>query len=160
MRLLDIAYKKTSDKNYLDRAIAEYESLRLEMPNNSSILNNLAYILAENNEKLTEALRYAKQALEISPDNPGILDTYAYVLYKNEKYPEAAEYLQAALQQHEHYRIPPSAGIYEHLGMIKEKLGARAEALAAYEQALKTAAGRLPENQMQQIKTAIERVSN
>ena len=160
VRLLDIAYKKTSDKNYLDRAIAEYESLRLEMPNNSSILNNLAYILAENNEKLTEALRYAKQALEISPDNPGILDTYAYVLYKNEKYPEAAEYLQAALQQHEHYRIPPSAGIYEHLGMIKEKLGARAEALAAYEQALKTAAGRLPENQMQQIKTAIERVSN
>ncbi|MDD5064187.1 MAG: hypothetical protein PHQ35_05440 [Phycisphaerae bacterium] len=153
------AYAKTSDNNYLKKAIAEYESLLAEMPNNSDVLNNLAYMLAEENARLAEALEYAKRACEARPNTPGFLDTYSYLLYKNGKLSEAAEFLQAALQQYEQNKISAPADVYEHLGMIKEGLGSVDEALAAYKQALETGAGQLSEVTSGRIKAAIERLS-
>ena len=105
-----------------------------------------------------EALGYAKRALDAQPDNPGFLDTYAYVLHKNQKNSEAAEYLEAALQQYEQNGIIVPAEVYEHKGMIKEKLGAKAEAIAAYRQSLTLGADKLSENARQRINTAIERL--
>ncbi len=83
--VLTLAYERTSDNNYLLRAVADYESLLAKMPNNTNVLNNLAYMLAENNERLPEALQYAKRALDANPNDPSFMDTYAYVLYKNGK---------------------------------------------------------------------------
>jgi len=157
--VLQLAYNKTSDNNYLKRAIVEYESLLAKMPNNTSVLNNLSYMLAENNERLAEALRYAKHAHEIRPNNPNLLDTYAYVLYKNGRFSEAAEFLQAALQQYEQGEISAPADVYEHLGQIREELGAADEALAAYKQALRIGADKLSEPVIERIKKAIERLS-
>jgi len=160
--MLILAYEKSSDKSYLTKAIADYESLLAKMPNNTrvtSVLNNLAYLLAENNERLPEALQYAKRALDGKPNNPGFLDTYAYVLFKNGRETQAAEFIAAALQQYsqDKMNIPPE--VYEHKGMIKEKLGARDEALAAYRQALKVGADRLSQKARQRIEKAIERIS-
>jgi tetratricopeptide (TPR) repeat protein len=157
--VLGSAYDKTSDKNYLNRAVEEYESLLAKMPNNTSILNNLAYTLAKGNERLPQALEYAIRAYEISPDNPSLLDTYAYVLFKNDKYSEADKFLQAALQQYEQNKIPVPAEVYEHLGMIKEKLGAKAQALTAYKQALEAGADELSDSARERIVTAVERLS-
>ena len=157
--VLTLAYNKTSDNKYLKKAIAEYESLLVEMPNNIRALNNLAYMLADNNEKLTEALKYAERSLQARPNSPAFLDTYAYVLYKNGKYAEAAESLQAALQQYETQQIQIPADVYEHLGMIEEKLGAPTKAIAAYKQALQIGAGKLPKAIEERITSAIERLS-
>jgi tetratricopeptide (TPR) repeat protein len=158
--VLTLAYSKTSDNNYLKRAIAEYESLLAEMPNNTGVLNNLAYMLAENNEKLAKALEYARRAYETAPDNPGLLDTYSYVLYKNGRLSEAAEFLQSALQQYESQGIVVPADVYEHLGMIKEELGDQTEALAAYEQALEIVSSDKSGSEIanERIVSAIERV--
>jgi predicted Zn-dependent protease len=156
---LILAYNKTSDNNYLKKAIAEYESLLVEMPNNISVLNNLAYMLAKNNERLNDALQYAERSLQARPNYPAFLDTYAFVLHKNDKNAEAAEFLQAALQQYESQQIQIPYDVYEHLGMIKEKLNAKAEALAAYKEALQLGAGKLPKTAEQQIMSAIERLS-
>jgi tetratricopeptide (TPR) repeat protein len=153
------AYTKTSDNNYLKKAIAEYESLLAEMPNNPDVLNNLAYMLAEDNTRLAEAMEYAKQASEARPNNPSFLDTYSYLLYKNGKLSEAAESLQAALQQYEQNKIFAPSDVYEHLGMIKEGLGSVDEALAAYRQALEIGAGQLSDVTSGRIKAAIERLS-
>lgn len=153
------AYSKTSDNNYLKKAVTEYESLLAEMPNNPDILNNLAYMLAEENVRLAEALEYSKRACEARPNNPGVLDTYSYLLYKNGRLSEAAEFLQSALQQYEQNRISAPAEVYEHLGMIKEGLGSVDEALAAYKQALEIGAGGLSEVTIGRIKAAIERLS-
>ncbi|NQT03094.1 MAG: tetratricopeptide repeat protein, partial [Planctomycetes bacterium] len=60
--ILTLAYEKSSDKNYLSAAITVYKSLLTKMPNNTIILNDLAYFLAENNERLPEALQYARRA--------------------------------------------------------------------------------------------------
>jgi tetratricopeptide (TPR) repeat protein len=154
-----LAYSKTSDNNYLKKAVTEYESLLAEMPNNSDILNNLAYMLAEENARLAEALEYSKRACEARPNDPGVLDTYSYLLYKNGRLSEAAEFLQSALQQYEQNRISAPSEVYEHLGMIKEGLGSVDEALAAYKQALEIGAEGLSEVTSGRIKAAIERLS-
>ena len=126
------------------------------MPNNTGILNNLAYLLAENNERLSDALVYAKRALDAMPNSPGLMDTYAYVLHKNGKDEQAAEFLEAALQQYEQNNIIVPAEVYEHKGMVKEKLGAKTEAVAAYRQALKDE--RLSQNTKERINRAIEHI--
>jgi len=156
---LTLAFEKTSDNNYLKQGIADYESLLAKMPNNTNVLNNLAYMLAENNERLSAALQYAKQAVEARPNNPGFLDTYAYVLYKNGKFSEAAERVAAALQQYEQSGILAPAEVYKHLGMIKEKLGAKEQALDAYKQALEVGADKLSKVTREEIERAVERLS-
>lgn len=134
--VLILAYRKTSDKTYLQKAVSEYESLLREMPNNTGVLNNLAYILAENDGDLDVALKYIKQAVDLKPDEPGFLDTYAYVLYKRGEYSKASETVQSALQQYETQGSQVPLDVYEHAGQIYEKLGQTDQAVAAYEQAL------------------------
>lgn len=158
--VLQIAYAKTSDNSYLRTAIEEHESLLSKMPNNMDMLNNLAYWLAEINERLPEALEYAKRAYESMPNNAAVLDTYAFLLYKNEKYSEAAEFVQSAIQQFEVGKSSVPAEVYEHLGMVKEKLGEDAQALAAYQQASEIIkGGGLASNATKiQVESAIERL--
>lgn len=153
------AYNKTSDNNYINRAIAEYESLLAKVPNNIGVLNNLAYMLAENDERLADALTFAENVIKARPNNPGFLDTYAYVLCKNSRLQEADQYMQAAIQQYESGQVEVPPEVYEHLGMIKEKLGAKTEAIAAYKQALEAGADKLQEPVRQRIESAIERLS-
>jgi tetratricopeptide (TPR) repeat protein len=157
--VLALAYNKTSDNNYLKKAIAEYESLLVEMPNNTSVLNNLAYMLANIDDRLTEALGYAERSLQARPNNPNLLDTYAYVLHKHDRNLEAAESLQSALQQYESQQVRIPADVYEHIGMVNEKLGAKDKALAAYKQALQIGADNLPKTTEQRITLAIKRLS-
>ncbi len=156
--VLGMAYTKTSDNDYLARAIEQYESLVIKMPSNTVILNNLAYMLADGDMRLEEALEYAERAHRIKPNDPGLLDTYAYVLYKNGKYDQAAEYLQSAKQLYEEDAVSAPAEVYEHLGMIKEKMGANFEAVAAYKQALEDGAAQMSEVSKERIRKAIERL--
>jgi predicted Zn-dependent protease len=157
--LLTLAYERTSDNNYLLRAITDYESLLVKMPNNTNVLNNLAYMLAENNEKLPEALQYAKRAYDAKPNDPSYMDTYAYALYKNGKVSEAAELLLSALQQYEQNDAPIPPEVYEHLGVVKEKLGAKTGALDAYKRALEVGADKLSQKRRAQINEAVKRLS-
>jgi len=157
--LLTLAYQRSSDNKFLEMAIADYESLLAKMPNNISVLNNLAYMLADSNERLAEALRYAERAYNAAPDEPGILDTYGYVLYKNGKTSEAFEYLAAAQQQYEQRKAGTEPEVYEHLGMVKDELGDKSGALESYKQALEVGASRLSDKDKERIKKAIERLS-
>jgi tetratricopeptide (TPR) repeat protein len=136
VQVLQSAYSKTSDKNYLNKAVAEYESMLQKMPNNTSVLNNLAYMLAENNEKIDEALEYAERAHKAQANNPDLMDTYGYVLYKNGKYSEAVEILHAAIQQYESQEAGVPTEVHEHLAQAYEKTGTIEEAVAAYKQAV------------------------
>ena len=157
--VLTLAYERSSDKNYLSAAITVYKSLLTKMPNNTIILNDLAYFLAENNERLPEALQYARRALDEQPNNPGYLDTYAYVLHKKGDNSQAIEFVAASLQQYQQNNVLVPAEVYEHKGLIKEALGAKNEALAAYRQALDAGEDGLSQKARQRINKAIERLS-
>ena len=153
-------YEQTSDNKYIKTAITDYESLLAEMPKNINVLNNFAYLLTEYSQRYPEALKYARQALDAKPNDPGIMDTYAYALHKNNKNLEAAEYVEAALQQYSEQNInlvPPE--VYEHKGMIQEGLGANDEALAAYRMALENGAEKFSNRVRERITRAIKRIS-
>jgi tetratricopeptide (TPR) repeat protein len=156
--VLGLAYYRTSDKSYFKEMTGVYESLISKMPNNTNVLNNLAYILAENNQDLDKALGYIKRANEIKPNDAGYMDTYALVLYKQGKFAEALEISQAAMQLYEVQQIPVTEDVYEHLGQIQERLGNVQQALAAYKQAIEVSGENTPKEARERLTAAIERL--
>jgi len=158
--LLAAIYQRYSDNTYLEQAITTWEMILEKMPENTKVLNNVAYLLAGDEKRLPQALEYAKRALEQSPDNPGVLDTYAYVLYRNSRFDEAAENARAALQQYEAQQAVAPVEVYEHLGMIMGEIGQKDEAIGAYQKALELGKDSLSEERKRQINEAIEKLSN
>jgi hypothetical protein len=63
------------------------------------------------------------------------------------------------LQHFEQDKILVPAEVYEHKGMIKEELGAKSEALAAYKEALEAGGDKLSRKAGQRIENAVKRVS-
>ena len=155
--LLTEAHEQTSDKRYLRRAIAVYESLAKKMPTNGNVLNNLAYMLAQNDERLDEARQHVERALHEDPDNAAYLDTHAFVLHRQGNDAAAAQSIVAAIQHYETAGAA-SATAYEHLGMIMEGLGDRKGALAAYRYALAVADGEPSDAVSRRIGSAVERL--
>jgi tetratricopeptide (TPR) repeat protein len=154
------AFNKTADKTYLEKAIEEYESILKKQPTNMMVLNNLAYLLVENNMDLGKALEYAERAYKTLSNNANVLDTYGYVLLKNGKIKEADEFMQRALQQYEKDKMSAPMEVYEHLAMVKEKLGQNAEALEAYKRAIEFAGKDVSQEAKDRISAAIERLSS
>jgi tetratricopeptide (TPR) repeat protein len=157
-QVLTLAYEQTSDNRYLQEGITQYESLLSKMPNHSTVLNNLAYLLAQSGTGLARSLECAKKAYEGMPNSPIILDTYGYVLYRHGRYQEAMELLSAACQQFQidDLTVPPD--VYEHLGMVREAVGEKKEARQAFQQALEVGAGRLSPRAESNIKAALGRL--
>jgi Flp pilus assembly protein TadD len=56
-------------------------ALRLA-PNNATLLNNVAYLLADTGGSLDEALKYARRAVELDSKQPRYNDTLGWVYYK------------------------------------------------------------------------------
>ena len=61
----------------------KYYRAALEVnPRFAPAANNLAYILAEGNRDLNDALKYAQTAKEQMPDDPSVMDTLGWVYYR------------------------------------------------------------------------------
>jgi len=148
----------TSDKTYLQNTGDVYESLRLKWPKNSSVLNNLAYLPAQNDERLAEALEFARTAVEQNPDEANYLDTYGYLLYRSGQSAQTASSLAAAVQKYEARGKAPM-GVYEHLGLVNEVLGERGKVLDAYRRARKAGGTAMSAATRQRIESAVERLT-
>jgi tetratricopeptide (TPR) repeat protein len=111
-----------------------YEKGLKELPNDWSVANNYAYLLARtaaSREELTRSLVLAKKALRLDPENLSVLDTIGWVLYRLEEYPQAATYLEKALAKGN----PPAELSYHH-AMVMYKSGQSAQAIRSLKQAL------------------------
>ena len=122
------------------------------------MLNDLAYLLADNDEQPEKAVEYAKRAHEKMPNDGNILETYAYTLYKTAEYEKAEEFTQMAIQIFERNSRDVTWDIYWHLAMAQEKLEKTEQALASYRQALRSAGRMSPKNKLQ-LEEAIQRLS-
>lgn len=71
-------------------ALATYEAMLEQYPNNFVVLNNAAYLHMEANN-LEKAYEYGSRAYEIQPDNVATADTYAQILVRQGKNTEAVE---------------------------------------------------------------------
>jgi tetratricopeptide (TPR) repeat protein len=93
-------------------AIASYrESLVLD-PENTSVMNNLAFTLAETNGDLSEALQSARKAVQKSPGNLEFADTLGLIYLKKRDIPSALEVFHSLRQ-----RQPQNPSFRIHLAM-------------------------------------------
>ncbi len=67
-------------------------------PNDSTALNNLAWMYARCNRKLEEALPLAKRGVELAPNSPVFLDTLAEVKYRLGMVDEAIECMRRCVR--------------------------------------------------------------
>ncbi len=102
-----------------DDAIALYEKLIKQAPDEDSHANNLAYLLTESKgdkPNLERALALTKRFKE--SNNAGYLDSLGWVHYKLGQYAEAVPVLERAVQ-----RTPNAPLLQLHLGMALYKAG-------------------------------------
>ena len=84
---------------------------------NPGILNNLAYLLADQLHQPDEALKYAQRAQELVPENASIENTLGWVLYQKGLYSAAVPHLERAVAKED------TARRRYHLAMAYLKLG-------------------------------------
>ncbi len=96
---------KLSDKAYDDALLFD--------PNNSLVLNNFSYYLAQRKENLEKAEKMATLLIKNNPTNASFLDTYAWVLFMNTSYKEAKKVIEKAIAGGE-----ATATHFEHYGDI------------------------------------------
>lgn len=96
--------------------------------------NSVGYVAAELNVRLDEAAQLIQRSLKADPDNSAYLDSMAWVLYRQGRYDEAQKYIDLAVRASG--QDLNCGAIYEHLGDILLARGKKAEADAAYREAL------------------------
>lgn len=131
-----------------DKAIKELRQLVKAKPENATFLNDLGYIMADNNQDLDEAEKMIRKALDLDraarkksgvlskdddKDVAAYVDSLGWVLFKKKKYPEAKKYLLAATQDEDGKHIE----IFDHLAQVYLALGDKAEAVKTWKEALK-----------------------
>ncbi|MDA3849875.1 MAG: tetratricopeptide repeat protein [Spirochaetaceae bacterium] len=92
---LGYAYWASGDSR---RAIELYQRALDLDENNSTTLNSLGYILAEEGYDLKQALLYCQQALDQDPINVNYLDSMGWACFKSGRLTEAIDYLSRACQ--------------------------------------------------------------
>lgn len=110
----DIYYQQ----NIMEKCFQYYDTALIYNPNNSMVLNNYAYNLANSNGDLLKAEKMSATALKLDPENKTFIDTYAWILFKMKSYTLARIYIEKAIKQlspeeNEEYNV-----YYEHYGDI------------------------------------------
>jgi Tfp pilus assembly protein PilF len=101
-----------------EEALRRYRAALALDGSNVVALNNVAYTLASSQPD--EALKYARQASELAPDNAMVHDTLGWVYYKKMIYGTAVTYLEKAVAEE------PTPRRQFHLAVCYLKQGQRA----------------------------------
>jgi tetratricopeptide (TPR) repeat protein len=101
-----------------EAASTAYEKVLKLNPKHPSAANNLAWIYAEQGDKLDRALALASTAKENNPNNPMISDTLGWIYYKKELYFKAVSLLSESAE-----KVHGNPTIQYHLGMAYSKRG-------------------------------------
>ncbi|MEZ5070040.1 MAG: tetratricopeptide repeat protein [Bacteroidales bacterium] len=109
-----------------------FEELIQEEPENSMVMNNYSYYLAERGEKLDLAKKLSSQTLQREPQNATYLDTYAWILYKRKEFVEAEHVILKALSLGGENDVE----VNEHAAEIQRALGSKELARSYYLKAL------------------------
>jgi tetratricopeptide (TPR) repeat protein len=110
-----------------------YEQVLQKQPDNPIALNNLAYILADSNGDLDQALSYAQKARQLWPNNEDVADTLGLVCIKKNLPDEAAKIFRDLLGKR-----PEHVTWRYHLAMALFQKGDKLEARRQLRQALQS----------------------
>jgi predicted Zn-dependent protease len=95
-----------------------YELLLKSQPENETVLNNLAYLYAEELGDLERATTLAQKARSLAPDSPTVADTLGWILVKRNDLPNAIALIRESAQ-----KLPNNAEIQYHLGVAYQMAG-------------------------------------
>ncbi|MBR6774459.1 MAG: tetratricopeptide repeat protein [Bacteroidales bacterium] len=123
-------YHELGDK---DMMYKQYDRVLRNDPENVYVLNNYAYFLSLDNERLEDALKMSSVTVEKEPKNVTYLDTYAWVLYKLGRYKDAKKWMEKVFS----YDRNPQGINYEHYGDILYHLGDTDKAVQNWKKAKK-----------------------
>jgi len=116
----------TARKDYV-KAKELYEKHLAKFPGASGILNNLAYLLADQLNQLDRGVELARKAHEIDPASAAIADTLGWLLHRKNDSRGALPLLQQAARG-----LPGNPEVNYHLGVVSLAVGDEANALAAF----------------------------
>ncbi len=102
----------------IDESEAAFRKLLEIDPDNSSTLNYLGYMLADQGTKLDEAYDMIQRALDLEPENGAYLDSLGWVYYQQDKLELAKRYLERSLERYGNDPV-----VLSHLGDVYFKLG-------------------------------------
>jgi tetratricopeptide (TPR) repeat protein len=132
-------------------ATASYRRALALQPDNTSAMNNLAYILAETGGSLDEALRLAQRAVAKAPQDPNLKDTLGWIYVKQNMTDSGLQIFQNLVRQY------PKVAMYRyHLGVALFAKGDKAKARS--ELTLALANRPLPDDE-QKIKDFMKRLN-
>jgi tetratricopeptide (TPR) repeat protein len=123
-----------------DQAEVQFRKALAIDPNNAAVLNYLGYMLADQGEKLPEALKMIRKAVELDPQNGAYLDSLGWAYFKLGQYPEAEENLRKANERD----LSSDPTVHDHLGEVYEKTGKLKLAVAQWERSMSEYASSLP----------------
>ena len=115
-----------------DEAIALYEALHKQYPEDDLVVNNLAYLLAEiKGDKPNVARALALAGRFAQSPNPGYLDSLGWIHYQSGQYDKAVTYLERAVAL-----AQPSPLLQLHLGKALVKNGDASRGRALIQKAI------------------------
>jgi tetratricopeptide (TPR) repeat protein len=120
------ALLQTPDRS--QEAVEIYKRILEQQPDNIVAMNNLAWILCEQQNNYSESLELAKRGLEISPDYADLIDTHGMALYRLGRFDLAAKDFEKCISLYP----PRQRGIvasYFHLGRCLARLGEKNNAI-------------------------------
>ena len=100
-------------------------------PQNAPALNYFGYMLADRGVRLDEAADLLRRALDIEPNNAAYLDSMGWIFYKQNKLPEAENYIRKAVGRDSH-----DPTMLSHLGDVLAKSGRGELAAVEWEKSL------------------------
>ncbi|MGB6432349.1 MAG: tetratricopeptide repeat protein [Candidatus Acidiferrales bacterium] len=118
-------------EGHTDQALADFRQALKADPNNMVACNNIAWVLADQDKDLDEALRLAELAVKRDPKYADGRDTLGWVQYQRGEYSQAVSTLKVAKTL-----APSSPDVAAHLGLAYAKTGQKQAALAELKRAL------------------------
>jgi tetratricopeptide (TPR) repeat protein len=121
------------DTGYPAEARKAYEDVLRIQPDNSTALNNLAYLDADAGLDLDRALAYAQRARQVSPNDPDVLDTLGFIYIQKNLTEDGLRMLHELVD-----RRPENATFHLHLALALYQKGERALARKELQAALRS----------------------
>ena len=131
-------------------AIGAYEKVLGIDPGNMVALNNLAFIEAQQNQDLDQALTYAERAKKLAPKSPEVSDTLGFIYYQKNLNTAALRELHSAVDSK-----PDNATFRLHLAMALLRSGDKSAARSEAGRALQLASP----GEQDKIKSFVSQIS-
>jgi tetratricopeptide (TPR) repeat protein len=127
-----------------------YEATLKLDANNGIGLNNLAYLIAEHNGDLDDALTKAQKAKQLLPNTHEVADTLGWIYLKKNLSDNAIEIFRDLVG-----KAPNQSTFHYHLGMALYQKGDKPKAIKELSDALKFNPGREEKEKIQQLLTRL-----